>query len=280
MSTPPSVSAPNPPITGLLRSITAVEVGVLVVAGGGLFFAPAVLGAIWPWPLTPFNTRFLGAIYLESVIAAAAVVWCARWAPTRVVLPMIALFTVIVLIDSLVYLDRFALRSTATWLWFVLYVGVPANALYHLWMYRGLRPADPAPPPPPLRAGLLAQAVALGLYGAGLLIAPRAFSGFWPWPVDDFHARMYSVAFLAPALGAWLLRRAAAAVELLTMGLTQLAGGTLAIAGLAVVDLAVRRVAWARTGTWLWIGLLALTALMGVWMTAASAGRPARQDRR
>lgn len=268
------VRNPNPPVSVLLQGVTAVEVLVLLVSGGGLFFLPTVLPEIWPWQLTPFNTVFLGAVYLAAMVTAAMLVLIGRWSPARVVVPMILVFTVIVLILSLVYLERFDVASPFTWLWFVLYIGIPVNAAFHLWLYRTLPPASPLQLGPRWRSYLLAQAVVLGLYGIGLLVAPDRFSVFWPWPVDDFHARLYSAAFLSPALGALLLLRGTAWDEVLTMGLTQGVLGLLPILGLVVVDARVHRVAWTSTGTWLWIGGFVVLFVAGVGLVRASRQLP------
>lgn len=77
----------NPKITTLLFVVTAFESAVLLVAGIGLLVAPGVLGPMWPWALTPFNTLLLGAIYSSSIVATAMVAYVKRWAPARVVLP-------------------------------------------------------------------------------------------------------------------------------------------------------------------------------------------------
>jgi len=252
----------NSGITQLLRTITAFEVVVLLLSGGGLFFLPAILSPIWPWQLTPFNMRFLGAIYIGSMVAVIAVAGWARWSPTRIVLPALVTFTVVVLIVSVIYRDRF-LPTLSTWIWFAFYILILANVLYHLWLYRRLLPANPTPPPTPLRTYLLAQGVALALYGLALFIAPTAFSAFWPWPLDDFHGRMYSIEFLSPALASLMLWRAAAKEELLVLGWTQIVGGLFAVAGLFLVDAAEHRVDWSQPGTWLWIGIFAARSSTG-----------------
>jgi hypothetical protein len=188
------------------------------VAGGGLFFAPAALRELWPWALTPFNAAFLGAVYLASLAAAGLLVASGRWSRGRVVVPMILLFTAVVLVVSLAYLDRFGRSGPPAVLWFVLYAGIPANAAYHLWRARRPPPAPPGRLGPGWRAGLLAQALALGVYGAGLLVAPERAAASWPWPVDAFHARLYSAAFLTPALGALRLVRTPTPEGLRTVG--------------------------------------------------------------
>ena len=59
----------DPRVTTLLLAVTGIEVLVLFGAGVGLLVQPAVIGSIWPWPLTPFNAAFLGAVYSASLVA-------------------------------------------------------------------------------------------------------------------------------------------------------------------------------------------------------------------
>lgn len=268
----------NPEITTLLLLVTAFESAVLFVAGLGLLVAPGVLGPMWPWSLAPFNTLLLGAIYTSSLVATTTVVYVKRWAPTRVVLPMILMFTTVVLIVCLFYLDRFDFQRWVTWLWFLLYLIIPANAVYHLWLYRNLKPFNPSPLPAPWRTVLLIPTMLLGLYGLGLLIAPNQFSSFWPWPIDDFHGRVYSVLYLTPATGAVLLFGAAASIELLAMGLTQVVGAGIAIGGLVLVDHQVDKIKWSAIGTWLWIGSFAILFLTGAGLIWQSRARARSED--
>ncbi|MBK8138579.1 MAG: hypothetical protein IPK52_22675 [Chloroflexi bacterium] len=260
------MNSDNFPISRLLRSVTAVECLVLLISGGGLFFLPDVLGPGWPWPLTPFNTRFLGAAYLGSLVSTLVLVWRPYWSPARVVVPMISLFTLVVLGVSLTNLARFTQNGLSTIGWFVLYIGIPANALYHLWLYRAQPAVSGIGQPRPLRFLLTVQVALLGVYGALLLVAPAFASGFWPWTIDDFHARMYSAGFLTPALGALLLLRSGTALEFRALGLTQAIAGSFALGGLLIVNSAVQRVDWTLPGTWAWIALFLYIAASGAAM--------------
>ncbi|MEA2009088.1 MAG: hypothetical protein U9N78_00110 [Actinomycetota bacterium] len=253
----------NPRIARPLFWVTAVESVVLLIAGTGLLLFPSIVVPEWPWDLSRFNALLLGAIYTASMFATVMTVYVQRWAPTRIVIPMIFLFTTIVLVVSLAYLDRFDLGKYSTWLWFLLYFVIPANALYHIWLARHLKPYYPYPMPAVWRTTLLVPTILLGLYGLGLLIAPGAFSNFWPWAIDDFHGRMYSVLYLTPALGALLLWYSAAAIEMLTLGMTVAVGGFIPLVGLAIVDRSVHKVDWTGAGTWLWIGSFAILFLAG-----------------
>jgi hypothetical protein len=257
-------------ITQLLRGVTALECAVLVFAGGGLFFLPSLLNRLWPWAITPFNGRFLGAVYLASLVSTLLLVIYQRWSPTRIVLPMILAFTSIVLIVSLLYIDRFTV-PVSTIAWLILYVGLPVSCLYHLWLYRSMPPAPPEPIPPLLQRGVQIQAAVLGLYGIMMLIAPSSLTAFWPWPIDEFHGRMYSVTFITPAVGAWLLTRSSTHTDLLTLGLTGIVGGLFPILGTLWVNTLVpieRQINFGLAGTWLWFALFASMFASGVLMAA------------
>lgn len=256
----------NPLISPLLRWVTAFECVVLIICGGGLFLLPSVISPLWPWELTPFNTRFLGAIYLASLLSAALLVVYGRWTPARIVTPLILLFTLVVLIVSLTYLSRFTV-PVSTLFWLLLYGVIPLNAAYHLWRYRHLPPApSSAHIPAWLRTFFRVQAVLFGLYGIGLLIEPTGLTTFWPWTIDTFHGRMYSVAFLTPALGAWLVAQSATRIDLQTIGWTQVLGGVLPIWGAVIVSAtlpAERQIQWGAAGTLLWLSLGVLLIISG-----------------
>jgi len=137
----------HPRLTPLLRSFTLVELAVLIAAGFALLILPDLARDQWPWTPAPFNTAFLGAIYTTSLVPVAAMLVGSR-APLRVVLPMLAVFTAIVLIVSLFYLEQFQLDRWSNWVWFPLYVLLPINASYHIWLYRRMSPVSLTPTPP------------------------------------------------------------------------------------------------------------------------------------
>ncbi|HEX6422717.1 MAG TPA: DUF4383 domain-containing protein [Acidimicrobiales bacterium] len=267
----------RPQVPLLLLAVTGVEVLVLLAAGVGLLLVPASLRAVWPWDLTALNAAFLGAVYTSSLVAAAGLVLVGRASPARVVAPMILLFTVVVLAVSVASLDRFAASAPSSWLWLLLYVGIPANAAWHLrrrggwWSW-----PDPGPPSAASRRWLRAGALAAAAYGSALLVAPTGAAAFWPWPVDAFHGRMYSVALLTPALGMWLVAERAARTDLVVLGATLLAGGTLpvaAVAGVAATGAGTGTLAW-TAGTWLWAAMFASLGAVGAGLLAEARRRP------
>jgi hypothetical protein len=263
----------NPVLPSLFRAVTTLEAFVLAVAGFYPFFFPHDALGKWAWVSGPFNLRFIGAVYLTSLVAVLVVLAVPRWAPGRVALPMLVVFTNLILVLSLIYIDRFEFQRGGTWAWFVLYVAIPVSATYYWLRFRRLPPADQTPVPAAWRSYFLCVVAVLGLYGVGLLIAPETLADFWPWPVDDFHARLYSAIFLTLAVAALTVSRIAAPVELLLVGLTQLTLGFFSIFGLVLADVAENTVDWSAFGTWVWVGGFAIIMVAGAALLAW--GRPA-----
>ncbi len=254
----------NPPNTRLLIGVNAVMCGFLLIAGFGMLFFISIIGPEWPWEISKFNALILGTGYTGALVAAVITVYVGRWAPARVVMPMVLLFAVVLLIVSLTELDRFDVADYSSWLWFTLYVAIPINAGYQIWLSRHLKPYYAHPVKAPWGSILLIPIILLGVYGLGLLLAPETFSSFWPWPIDDFHGRAYSVLFLCPGLAAILLWRAAASIELVTAGLAFATGGAIPLVGLWALDRDLNKVDFSAGGTWLWLATFAVLLFAGL----------------
>jgi hypothetical protein len=260
----------NPQISTLLRFLTFVEVLVVFASGAGLFFIPELTAALWPWELLPFNARFLGAVYSASCISAVMQTVHGRWSPARLVTPMIFVFTAVIMILSFGYLSVFDFQRWEVWVWFLLYIIIPVNCAWHLWLYRNLPAAESLPTETAARNIMLTQAIVLGIFGLALLLAPAFAKNFWSWEIDVFHAQMYSVSFLTPAVGAFLLAKTGSKTEWLTMGLTQAVLGFFPILGVLIVDANVKKVDWSAAGTWIWMFIFAAIFAIGLWMIKQS----------
>ncbi len=266
----------DPPVTRLLLVVMALGALVALYLGVKLFFFTEAARRDWMWPMLPFGIRFLGAVYLAALVPTTAVVLVRRWSPARLVVPVVMAFSGVLLLMSLVYLDRFQWGSWSPWLWFGLYVVLPLTSAYHLrlyWLHRRLPPAPAATLPGAWRLALQAEGAALALYGLALAAVPSLAAAGWPWAVDAFHARLYSAPFFAIAVGAWLLARRAPPAELLTLGLTQTVLGFFPVLAVVSVDAALRRVNWSLPGPWVWVGAFALLGALGLgllweWWTA------------
>ena len=262
----PPASMPMPlVIMALISSL------LLLLVGGSLFFFPEFARPRWVWSLTPFNTRFLGAIYLASLVALSMLLVTHRRAlAIRLMVPMMWVFTTVVLVVSCLQIEQFDLTRRTTAIWFGVYAADCLGSSYYLWHYR--KPIFTVSQPLPRRwqRYLQWQAAVLGVYGFGLLLLPAQFGLFWPWPLDALHCQLYSGMFLTGAAGAALLSRQATAMELWAFGLIQLTLSGLVLVGVVIVDISVRRINWGSFGNWAWMGAVLLLAIAGLVLVLAS----------
>ena len=264
---------PNPPIPALLRGVTWLEVAVLLAAGGGLFFLNEAAEVAWPWVIEPFNALFLGAVYLASLAAVGMLLVYPRWVPARLVLPMSFVFTALILLVSLVYPQRFHFERWSTYGWYALYLGLPAVSVYCLYRYRNLPSPVNYPTPERWRRVLLAHALVAGVYGFAMFAAPVALTAFWPWEIDAFHGRLYSVVFTTIAVGGLGLAHWAAPVERLTLGLAYAVFGLFSLFSVFIADANRNAVDWTAPGAWLWLAIFAFEFALGLALIAWSSNQ-------
>jgi hypothetical protein len=272
-------SLENPLVPSFLRLVIAVECTVVLAAAILLFFLPGLAAELWPWEIPPFNSRFVGAVYLAAYLPLILFWFVPRWIPGRLTLWLILTFTATVLLAMLLHRDVFEWSRPSTYLvYWPLYIFLPINAALFLFRYSREGVANGYDGSPFLCVLLWGFALLGAAYGLGLLIAPEALTSFWPWPVDAFHGRVYAAAFVTPAVGAWLLsRRRQAAVEYLSMGWNLAAGGFLPILGTLWTHTHVpaeRQVDFNSAGTWAFLMIFFLTGLLGIALTIRARQLP------
>jgi hypothetical protein len=255
-------SAGNAPLHPALRLFSA---GVLVVllVGAGLFVAPDLVKPRWPWAVTPFNARFLGGFYIAEMAGMAALLIWNRWSPARLILVMALVFTLVATFASLLNLGIFDMQRKSTWAWFGAYGLSIIVAAAALLATRAWAPVNNLVVGNSDRLWLQFEFSALALYGMALLILPGFATSFWPWPIDTFHAQVYSAVFLSGAAGVHLLWRSPAREEMLVLGAAQLVFGALAIIGMLLTNAVVNKIVWASPGTVAWVGLFAAITVSG-----------------
>jgi hypothetical protein len=261
-------SAGNPTIPSFLRLVLAVECSVVFAAGVLLFFLPDLAADLWAWNIPPFNSRFVGAVYLAAYLPLILFWFVPRWIPGRLTLWMILIFTTLVAITMLIHRDVFAWDRPATFIFWPLYIFLPVNAAIFLWSSKDADAANGYDGPISLRFVFWIFALLGGVYGLGLFIAPEALTSFWPWEVDSFHARMYAGAFATPAVAAWILSsRRQFAAEYLSVGLNLIVGGFLPILGTLWTNMNVsveRQVDLGAAGTWIFFVFFFTTGILGI----------------
>lgn len=262
-------SSNNPPVPPFLRRVVAVECSVVFAAAVLLFFLPNLAAAWWPWGIPPFNARFIGAVYFAAYLPLIIFWLVPRWRPGWLTLWMILTFTALVMVAMLIHWDSFEWDRPATYLVFwPLYIFLPVNSAVFLARSKGAGIASGYDGSAPLRLALWIFALASGLYGLGLLVAPEALTGFWPWHVDAFHGHIYAAAFATPAVAAGILSfRRRFLSEYLSLGLNLLAGGLLPILGTLWTNTqmpAERQFNFGSAGTWAYFLFFFLTSILGV----------------
>lgn len=260
-------------ITPFLRKFTFIEFCVLVVVGIGLSFFADIIRPLWAWEIAPFNAGFLGAIYLGAMVPVGLMYWSGKWSLSRLVLRAIFTFTFIVLVVSLYHFKRFDFTAPSVWVWFALYIGLPASGGYHLWLYRTMPTGYLVTLSRNWRVVLQLTGIALAVYGIGLIFAPAFFSSLFPWRLDPFHSQLYSATFITGAVLMLTVAKGTTRAEFIAAGLTEAVFSIAAIASLMFVDADIKKIDFGATDTIVWLLLLTVLAILGLAMIAKGVFR-------
>jgi hypothetical protein len=249
---------------------------VLAIANGVYLYAvPSQSATRYAWPIKPpVSAAFIGAGFLAGTLATGLVLFAAtRWRVLATLPPALWVLATTLLAATLIHRDRFKWDFPPTWLWLLVYAGVPI--VLPVLVYRQYRSREPTPPADPR---LAAVRVLSAIMGAGLIIgaavlfvAPTgSLARHWPWPLTPLLAR--AVAAWYGMVGAMLL---ACAIGLRARSEAVIPYATLAAWCLLLLALPLLYpddVGGGSLGAWLGVmgGLLALAVL------ALASSRPWR----
>ena len=260
------------PIDRGLRQFFAIAAVLALIAGILLFIGAGETDRFFSWTIEPpLTAAFLGAAYWAAFLLLG---WAARqreWAMARTAVPPVFVIAVLLLVATLVHLDRFDLDSVFGWFWLIVYLAVVP--LLAFLVARQVRAAGRVPPgtrplPGWLRAALLAQAIAMLGVGVTLFVAPIDGATLWPWVLTPLTAR---------AVGSFLCGFAvAAAFAARENDLDRLRGPAYSYAALGALELlAVALHSGDLSGTTLecsvYVGFCATVAAMGLYGVLGSA---------
>lgn len=229
-------------LTSGMRRLLVVAGILVALAGIQLFVFSERTERYFAWTINPpLTAAFLGASYWASVMFELSAARERLWANARVAVPTVFVFTTLTLGVTIVHLENFHFGSefdpvtrAITWAWMAIYLIVPM-VMAALWLIQSRRPGgDPPrriPLPGWLRALVVVQAVALGVVGAALLVAPTVIAEVWPWSLTPLTGR---------AIGAWLFSLGVAAAH----SLVENCARRLRLAALAYILFSVLQ-AWA-----------------------------------
>jgi hypothetical protein len=177
----------------------ALLLALAVVNGLFLYLVPGAADTDYAWSIKPpVAAAFLGAGYLAGTVATGLVVFATRyWRSLRMLALPLVVLSVLLIAATIIHEDRFKWDYPLTWVWTVVYVGVPFGVAF-LWR----RQERAEPPVPPADRALLPLRLASGVIGAVVLVvaltlffAPEgSLAADWPWALTPLLAR---------ATGAW-----------------------------------------------------------------------------
>jgi hypothetical protein len=182
---------------GTVQALTRAGIWVLLVlaALNGLFlyFVPGRADTDYAWSILPaVNAAFIGAGFLAGTLATGLVLAMAsRWRTFSTLPIALWVLAATLLAATIIHEDRFKWDYVPTWVWAIVYAGVPLAVPF--LVVRQRRAADPDPGADPrLRPLRLVSAIvgALVLVGAvALFVAPVELGEHWPWPLTPLLGR-------------------------------------------------------------------------------------------
>lgn len=202
---------PRPPQTRPqswgLRWLLLVSGTLVLLAGVQLFVFTERTDEYFAWTIAPsVGAAFLGAGYFAAVAMEWVAVRERTWASARVVSATILVFASLTTVATLLHLDKFhfdgpTLGTVAvTWVWIVIYVGVPPLMAACVLAQRRMPGTDPprrAPVAAWFKAAFGAHALAMLLLGLPMFLAPAVTgAAVWPWELTPLTGR---------AIAAWLI---------------------------------------------------------------------------
>jgi hypothetical protein len=225
---PKATAAPE---RGRVLPLTRAGIWVLLVlaALNGLFlyFAPGRADTDYAWSIKPpVNAAFIGAGFLAGTLATGLVLrYATRWRTFSTLPIALWVLATSLFAATIIHHDRFKFDYPPTWVWTLVYAGVPLAVPY--LVYRQRRNAEPEPPADPalrpLRALSAVFGVALLIGALALFAAPVDLGKHWLWPLTPLLARavaawyaLFGTMLVSCAYG--LRRRSEALIAYATLG--------------------------------------------------------------
>lgn len=199
-------------ILPLTRLVAGVTVFVLIFAALILYFFPAKLHSWLPWDIQPnLTAAFMGAGYLGGGYQLLFSVFEKRWHRVMNGFLPIVLFSLFMLIATLLHLDRFNFSQFSAQFWMALYILAPI--FFPLAWIRN-RVTDSGAPevsdavvPLLLRIAFTVIATGLLLFSVVTFIIPVPTIQYWPWKLTPLTARVLAGWFSLLGLGGLLIAR-------------------------------------------------------------------------
>jgi hypothetical protein len=263
---------PIRPLTVSMQRWLIIDSALVFITGVQLFVLSEFTDRFFAWTvMPPLTAAFMGAAYWASLPLVFFASRQANWARARVAVPGVWLFTALVLVATLLHLDRFHLDSLVGWVWLAVYAVVPPIMLaltVHQIRVAGHDPPRDAPMPAWFRLFFGLQGALFVAFGVVLFLSPEAIAPFWPWMLTPLTAR---------AVAAWLVGLGVTSAAMtLENDWTRVYPALIAYITFGVLEL-VALARYPTTLNWLapnaWAYVLFLFIVLAVGLRAWNAGR-------
>lgn len=199
------------PVTPRLRLILDVFSGLALIAGALLFFGATRTDAWWSWTIAPpLTAATLGAFYWAAFVLILTAARSRSWAQARPAVYPVALIALLLLVITLMHIDRFDLDSLFGVFWVVVYALVPPLLAWALIDQLGAEGEDRRGArrlPRTLRPVLILEGVVMLAAGVLLLIAPGVADDIWPWALSPLTSRAIGSFLFGVGLAALIAAR-------------------------------------------------------------------------
>jgi hypothetical protein len=207
-------------VLGLTRAGIWVLLVLAAANGVFLYLLPGLADTEYAWPIAPpVNAAFIGAGFLAGTVATGLVLATAtRWRTFSTLPAALWVLATTLLLATIIHADRFRWGYPLTWIWALVYAGVPLAVPFLVSRQRRVAEAEPEPDPRlrPVRVLSAIAAVPLAVGAIALFVAPVDVGEHWPWPLTPLLARvvagwyaLFATMLITCAIG---LRRPAEAI--------------------------------------------------------------------
>jgi len=176
------------------RWVAAVIIPFLVAAAVLLYTFPTRSGELFAWPIDPpLSAYLLASAYVGGIWFFAGVVTARRWHRVARGFPAVVVFAGLLLIATLLHLDRFS-QNVSFFTWMVLYATTPIAVAVLAFVQRREDPhvPDPVDVEVPRAARIALAAIGICAFCAGVFafVAPAVAVDVWAWPLTPLTARV------------------------------------------------------------------------------------------
>ncbi len=179
-------------LTPALRLTLLGFAGLALIAGALLFIGAEKTDQWFSWTIAPpLTAAALGGLYWGAFALFAAGTTAPDWRAVRPIAYPVLAIAIVLLVVTLIHLERFDMDSVFGIFWLCAYIAAPPLMVWAILQQRRAPAAAGSGVIllPPLHAALFAEGGAMLAIGAVMLVAPDSAADFWPWALTPLTSR-------------------------------------------------------------------------------------------